>query len=337
MQFQHRFRARAAVRLMGALAMTLAAHAQVAPLIPPPLAPVDLSPAAGDYQGRTGHATPVTMGWTQAFPTGMTLNPLATHFVVCLDAYAGASAPACTVASADWTEAISAPSGLLARTGNRFTLTPGRFIEDTELDTGMRLTVGACSQRVTRSCRFTGVDLYYSSRNIVADGASENGLSTNSTWIFDMRATNPGDGWVAGFDGTLQLFEVLSTGTDGRDCRRDVDLSDVAHDPTLIVIAKDGSMKPIQMVTRVGGRYSGPPVAGIFRVGNFSDSRSFTTGNPSLGPNVVSSRGVAVVDFPITAGIVQQRTFVALELLDTGNAVREFNETDNAIAQCRRR
>lgn len=321
----------------------LATFAQAQPFSPissPPMPATDLRPMAGDYEGLIDRGTVLTMGWGQFFPSGpgLFLYPPATHFVICVDAYVGGTAPPCTLASADFVETIAAPTPALMRSGNRFTFVPARFIENTELNIPLRFTVLSCSDLLDRNCRATGVDLYYSSRNPASDGVSENQtLTTPKAWYLDVRALNTGTGVVGPFAGTVELLEVVSIGNPGRDCLRDVDHNSIAGQTNLIVIGKDGSRTPLQMVQRTNGVYSGPIVAGIFRQGSFSVTKNYTTiGKTSFAGAVISSRGIAVVDFAIPS-TVPQRTFVAVHALDTGNAIREFNENDNVVAQCRRR
>ena len=331
-------RARTIAGLLGACGLAASAAAQFGPLMDPPLPPTDLTPRAGDYEGKINHATVLTMGWSQYFPSGPGpfLRPPATHFVVCVDAYVGPSAPPCTLASADFTEAIAAPSPALLQTGNRFTFMPARFIENAELDGKLRFTVLACSALANRSCRGIGVDLYFSSRNPASDGASENQSSNSAVWKLDVRAMNTGEGMVPAFAGLVELFEVVSIGNPGRDCLRDVDHNSIAGQTDLVVFGKDGSRTPISMVQRTNGVYSGPVVAGIFRLGGFSIAKSYLSDDPAFAGKVTTSRGIKVLDFAIASNVTQ-RTFVVFHTLDTGNAIREFNENDNVIAQCRKR
>lgn len=331
-------RARTIAGLLGVFGLAASAAAQFGPLMDPPSPPTDLTPQAGDYEGRINHATVLTMGWSQYFPSGPGpfLRPPATHFVVCVDAYVGPAAPPCNLATADFTETIAAPTMALRRTGNRFTFMPARFIENTELDGKLRFTVLACSALVDWSCRATGVDLYYSSRNPASDGVSENQSSTPVVWKLDVRALNTGDGRVPAFSGLVELFEVVSIGNPGRDCLRDVDHNSIAGQTDLVVFGKDGSRTPISMVQRTNGVYSGPMVAGIFRLGGFNVSKSYLTEDPAFAGKVPTSRGIKVLDFAIASNVTQ-RTFVVFHTLDSGNAIREFNENDNVIAQCRKR
>jgi len=332
------FRTFTRVGMLGACALTSVVHAQVlTPLVGAPLPPTDLRPLAGDYEGRKGNLTVLTMGWSQFFPSGpgLYVHPTATNFIVCVDAYTNAAPPPCKLATANhYTESIAAPTPALVRSGNSFTFMPGRFISGAELDKPLRLTVLACSVLVDRSCAATGVDLFYSSRNIVADGASVAWASTNTDWTFDARAMNPGDSDVPKFDGSIELFEVVGFGYPGRDCETNVDSPDFVNDESLVIIGTDGSRTQMTLAKRTKGAYSGPQVAGIYRMGDFRQSIAFTTTNPAIAANNTSSAAVKTVTFPIPVGATP-RTFVAIESLDTGNVIREFNENDNVKAKCR--
>jgi hypothetical protein len=333
---------RAMASLLGALGLTTLAQAQpFGELMSPPSAPANVVPATGaTLEGRTGGATLLSaVSWGQFFPTGPGpfLNPAATHFLVCLDAYTGATAPPCTIATADFTETIASPSALLFRNGNQFTLIVLRTIANAELNAPFRVTVVACSALMNQSCRATGSDIYFSARNIVAAGAGDSGpLTTVNNWAIDARATNPGTTAVPQFDGRIEMFEALGFGNPGRDCRRDVDAADVRMDATLFAIDEFGTMTPLPSLNRPGGSYIGPRIAGIVRMGSFSASGNFTTLNPSLLAGQAAIRGVGSVNFAIpSAGL--QRTFVALSRFDTGLAIREYIETDNASAKCMKR
>lgn len=334
-------RLRTIARVLGACGLATFAQAQqFSPIDSPPMRPTDLRPLAGDYEGLIDRGTVLTMGWGQFFPSGpgLFLYPPATHFVICVDAYVGGTAPPCTLANADFVETIAAPTPALIRNGNRFTFMPARFIENSELNSLLRFTVLSCSALFDRNCRATGVDLYFSSRNPASDSASENQtLTTPKAWYLDVRALNTGTGEVGPFTGTVELLEVVSVGNPGRDCLKDVDHNSIAGQTNLVVIGKDGSRTPLQMVQRTNGVYSGPVVVGIFRQGSFSVTKNYaTTGKTSFAGKVESSRGIAVLDFAIPSNVTQ-RTFVAVHALDTGNAIREFNENDNVAAQCRKR
>lgn len=334
-------RLRAMTGLLGVLGLTTLAQAQFGELMSPPAPPTNVTPASGaTLEGRTGGATMLAaVNWGQYFPTGPGpfLRPPATHFLVCLDAYTGATAPPCTIATADFTETIAAPSTLLMRNGNQFTLVVLRTIADAELNAPFRVTVAACSALIDHSCRAVGSDIYFSARNIVAAGAGDSGpLTTANNWAIDARATNPGTTAVPQFAGRIELFEALGFGNPGRDCRRDVDSADVRMDATLFAIDEFGTMTPLPSLNRPTGSYIGPRIAGIVRMGSFSASGNFTTLNPSLLAGQTTVRGVGSVSFAIpSAGL--QRTFVALSRFDTGLAIREYNETDNVSAKCIKR
>lgn len=330
----------AAVLLLAAFALLpIVAHAQWV-LLGKPTAPTDLSPIAGTYEGKTANRTSLTMAWSQYFPSGgINANPPATHFVVCFDAYAGANPPSCSVATADWTETIAAPSSALTRTGNRFTLAPGRFITATELDVNSRLTVGACAGLLNSNCRYTSVDLFYSSRNPAAAGTGiDNARSTSSTWVLDVRATNRGTSDVQPFSGTVEYWEVLGVGNPGRACRIDVDSMDVRDDPMLFAFDVEGRHTLIRSLPRTNGVYTGPQIVGIYRVGSSYDMALFTTAsNPSIPADVATSRSVGSVSFPVPVTVGLARTFVVVPRLDTNAVVREFNENDNTVGQCKLR
>jgi hypothetical protein len=327
--------------LIAACAFAPSAHAQqpTLPLIPltsPPTAPTNLT--NGDLVGLHSGQTPLVLGWGQFFPSGpgLVLNPLATHFIVCFRAYTGATAPPCTLASNDFLEAVAAPTARLTRTGNFFRLAPGVAIQEAQLDKPFRFTVGACSALVERSCRYTAADIFYSTRNVIAETASENGLTTPVNWKINAQATNTGDSDVPQFSGLVEAFEVLGFGAPGRDCVVNVDDAHLRFDTTLVVLDKMGGRTPMTMVSRsTNGSYNGPPVAGIFRLGTFSTFATFVTPQPSIGANFLNPRGVGIVDFPIALNAVMPRTFVLITTLDTGNVIREFNEGDNARAKCR--
>ena len=119
-------RLRALAGLLCALGLTTVAQAQFGELKSPPSPPTNVEPVTGTLlEGRTGGVTMLNVvSWTQFFPTGPGpfLNPPATHFLICLDSYSGATPPPCTIGTADFTESIAAPSTLLFRSGNRFAL-----------------------------------------------------------------------------------------------------------------------------------------------------------------------------------------------------------------------
>jgi hypothetical protein len=334
-------RLRALAGLLCALGLTAVAQAQFGELKSPPSPPTNVEPVTGTtLEGRTGGVTMLNaVSWSQFFPTGPGpfLNPPATHFLICLDSYSGATPPPCTIGTADFTESIAAPSTLLFRSGNRFALATLRTIADSELNAPYRVTVVACSALFDRSCRGTGSDIYYSAQNIVAAGAGDSGpFTTAANWAIDARATNTGTTVVPGFSGRFELFEVLGFGNPGRDCRRDVDAADVRMDATLLAIDEFGTTTPVPMLNRPAGSYVGPRIAGIFRMGSFTATGAFMTSNPSLPASFTTPRGVGTVSFGFpSTGL--QRTFVVLTRLDTTNAVREFNENDNASAKCMRR
>lgn len=297
----------------------------------PPLAPTDLSPAAGDYEGKIGNLTPLTLMWSQYVPSGggLTINPVATHFVICFDP---STAPACTVTSAGWTETIAAPSSALSRTGNRFSFNPGRYVAASELDAPMRLTVGACSQLLNQSCRFTGVDLYFSSRNPIASRTPAR--NDAAVWTLDMLATNSGTSDVPAMTGTVEYWEVLGYGNPGRDCRRDVDASDLVADMTAYAFDINGAHSLVPLLPRQNGTYNGPAIVGIYRLGNAYDMQTFTS--TTILANQSRERAIGVANFPVAA-TAGQRTFVVVARIDTNSVVREFNEKDNAVGQCKKR
>ena len=311
------------------------------PLSGPPAAPTNITPVAGPHEARAiAPFTPLVLTWSQYFPSGgLSLYPPATHFVICFDAYVTTAAPACTVSNADWKETIAMPTAALVRSGNSFMFTP-RTIDAPELERNMRLTLGACSSQtiflplVNSNCRFVGRDIYYSSKNIVAEGPGDS-ASDATTWIFDVNASNPGTSDIQQFSGTEEIFEVLFKGSPGRTCDTDVDGSSVRYDTTLIAIDAKGAPTLVTSLPRgADGRYSGStPIVGVFRIGNFSDSRSFNNTRP-LHAGDSPGTFVVRVTFPIARGAVQ-RPFVVVSTVDTGNAVREFNETDNKQAQCK--
>jgi len=312
-----------------------AAHAQFGEIVRPPSAPTELAPATGTWQGSHGHGTPLVLGWTQLIlpPGGLDINPPATHFLVCIDSYApGATPPACNLANRDYIETVASPSPALTRNVHRFTFMPGRFVEDAELDQPLRVSVVACSALVDRGCRATSADLWYSSMNILSDAASESANTTKKSWKLDVRAMNTGDGMVPAFSGTLQLFEVLSTGNPGRDCLKDPSM--LGMQPDLVILDKLGGMTPLPMAQLP---WTGPAIVGIFRQGSFSDSKSFTTTDPAFAGAQSTSRGIKELEFLIPQSAVTQRTFVVRATLDTGNVIREFNELDNIGAACRKR
>ena len=304
------------------------------PIVSQPLAPTNLT--SGDFMGRRGGATPLVLEWGQFFPTspGLLLRPLATHFIVCLRP---AAAP-CSLMDHDYLESVAAPSPSLTRSGNFFRLAPaGVAIPNGQLDQALRFTVGACSALTERSCRYSIAEIYYSTRNPIADTASENGLTTPFTWTINAQATNNGDSDVPRFSGKVELFEVLGYGSPGRECVTNVDDTAIRYDSTLVVLDKFGGRTPMAMVSRgVDGRYNGPEVSGVYRLGDLSAVATFITSSPALSANQTSARGIGVVDFPIVAGVTQ-RTFVLVTTLDTGNVIREFNEKDNVRAKCRKR
>jgi hypothetical protein len=323
--------------LLGAMCLAGAAHAQFSPIVDPPWAPTDLSPTSGTYQGRLAGGTPLILGWSQYLPGpggGLLLKPAATHFIVCVRA--GASAPPCSLATADFRETIAAPSAALTQSGARFTFMPSRSLADSMLNDPLRFTVGSCSAMVERSCTYTSVDTWYLTFNPSSDGIGQNLSSTTSNWKFNANALNDADSPAPRFTGRVELFEVLHMGMPGRTCLQKPDDPSVADDPSLVVIDKFGGHTPMPMVKRESGVYTGPPVAGIFRLGSFTTSKSYVTDNdPAVAARAQRSTAVKVVDFPIPINPLVQRTFVVIHSIDTPNAIHEFNENDNAIAQCK--
>lgn len=307
----------------------------VTPITQPPAAPANLT--HGNLVGRHFGATPLVLEWAQFLTPGPgpTLRPLATHFIVCFRAYTGATSPPCTLSNNDYLESIAAPSPRLVRTGNFLRFMPGGAVLESQLDQPFRFTVGACSALAESSCRYSATDVFYSTRNPIADTASENGLTTSVNWKINAQATNSGDSEVPGFSGMVEVFEVLGFGSPGRTCVVNLDDNSIRFDPTLVVLEKLGGRTPITMVSRdANGNYNGPEVAGVFRMGGFSTSATFVTAATALPANLMSPRGVGVVDFAIPQGPMQ-RTFVLITTLDTGNVIRESNEGDNVRAKCR--
>lgn len=312
----------------------LAAFPPVPATTPPPTAPTDLT--RGDLETRFG--APFALGWAQYLPTGPGLNlyPPATEFVICFRPYTGPTSPPCSRASHDWHEPIAGSSPALTRTGNFFRFAPGNAIALADLDKPFRFTVGACSAPNEASCRYSAADVFYSTRNLVAEPAQTALASTPLNWKIDVRASNPGDSGVGKFKGIVELFEVLGFGAPGRDCIKDFDAAGLSADPTLVVLDKRGGRTPITMVSRDTNHvYNGPEVAGVYRLGDFNTSQSFTTAAPSIGAHVVD-RGVYLADFAIPSNVMP-RTFVIITTLDTDSAAREYNEDDNSRGKCRTR
>jgi len=322
---------------LGAPALAQHLTLPLTPISSPPLAPTNLT--NGDFVGRRAGLTPLVLQWGQFFPSGggLFLYPPATHFVICFRANTGGTSPPCTMASHDYEEVIATPTTRLTRTGNNFRFAPGGPVQDAQLDQPFRFTVGACTALVERSCRYAAADVYYSSRNIVADTVGVDSTTTTSHWRLNAQASNPGDSEIPGFSGTVELLEALPSGISSSPCVTDVDDASRRSDGTLVVIDKWGGRKAMAEVSRdASGHYNGPEIAGLFRLLTFSTSMPFTTGSTALAARQMSSRGVAVVDFPIAVGPVQ-KTFVAIATLDTAGDVREYDENDNVRAKCRAR
>jgi hypothetical protein len=330
----HSFRhvARAAA-LLAALAGAGAANAQFGPIYSPPIAPTSPTPAPGVYDGTNAATAPIVMTWSQFFPTGSGpfIRPAATHFVVCLDL---TTDPACSWTNGDWRESIAAPTPALTRSGNTFTLRPSpqRVITPAELNQELRLSVGACSSPVNRSCSYVTSLITYSTANLKAVGTGlDRARTTSTTWVLDVRADNNGQINAGPVDATVEYWEVLRNGTD---CLRTVDVEPYRSDMSLVAFDVNGRQTLVPSLPRTNGVYSGAPIQGMYRFGSAYDLAVMAM-NQVVAAGT-SGRSAGNVSFPV-ADSGGTRAFVVMSRLDTGGTLREFNEDDNTWAQCKTR
>jgi hypothetical protein len=323
-----------AAAFIACLAGAGAAQGQFGPISDPPTKPTNLAPATGIYSGMNAPTTPIVMSWGQYFPTGTGpfLRPPATHFVVCLDL---ATDPACSWTNGDYHETIASMSAALTRSGNIFTLRPSpqRIIAPAELNQDLRLTVGACSSPVNRSCAYTSAVINYSTANLRAAGTGvDNATSTVTTWVLDVRAVNEGTIATAAVDSTVEYWEVLRTATAGTDCLRAVDDPVIRNDMSLVAFDVNGTQTLVPSLPRVNGAYSGPSIQGIYRFGSPYDMANTTMNQgTSVGTN---TRAIGKASFPV-ADSGGTRAYVVMSRIDSNGALGEFNESDNLRAQCK--
>ena len=315
------------------------------PIISPPPSPGIVTPGQDTQVGTTGNRTPLAIQWSHASIRNLFV-PIwarANYFVVCLDADTGASTPRCTVASADWTESMASPSAALQTTYQRAAFEPGRFLSSSEIDRPMRISVGACRTLHELECSYSSVTTYYSSLNAIAVGTGDAPQSTNNNWVVDVRARNAGTSPLPAFNGRVTYFEALGVGSPGRTCRIDIDAPDVRNDPNVFMFAENGTaLSMVDLPRDAGGTYVGSPPIGMWRNGTPADARDFRTPNNPSVPAASShgmqtnTVGVATVAFPVAANNLLS-TFIVVSRLDSDNQMREFDEADNARAQCKRR
>ncbi|MEZ5458277.1 MAG: hypothetical protein R3E65_02760 [Steroidobacteraceae bacterium] len=324
-----------------------AAHSQR--LLPAPQLPVIVPPAAtqlapaGTVEGTTGNRTPLVISWSHKSLGGLVLTAQkANYFVVCFEPESGGSTPRCGVATAAWTVNVSAPTAGFSRSGARATLDTGTFVDSTQTDRLMRLSIGSCRALSDSTCTFASSQVYFSTINPIAAGAGESPGNSDALWMLDVRARNSGTSPVPALNGVVYYDVALGAGSPGRTCRTDVDAADVRNDADIRVHTVTGTYSMSNLPRNASGAYQGPAVVGMSRISRASVGALFSTPfNPSLpaalGPDQPTPvRGIATVSFPVAANGLQD-TYVVTTLLDTGNQLREFNEQDNLSVQCKRR
>ncbi|MEZ5512527.1 MAG: hypothetical protein R3F58_01490 [Steroidobacteraceae bacterium] len=315
------------------------------PTISPPPPPGIVSPGQNTQLGTTGNRTPLSIEWSHPSIRNLFVPVWvrANYFLVCFEADVGASTPRCTVGNADWTESMASPSAALQTTYQRAVFEPGRFLGSLEIDRPMRISVAACRSLNDLACSYASITTYYSSLNAIAVGAGDAPQSTDNHWVIDVRARNSGTSPLPAFNGRVTYFEALGVGSPGRTCRIDIDAADVRNDPNVFMFAENGTaLSMVDLPRDASGTYVGPPPIGMWRNGTTADARDFrTSNNPSIAavssPGMQTTTvGVATVTFPVAVNNLMS-TYIVVSRLDSDNQMREFNEADNARAQCKRR
>lgn len=318
-------------------------------LLPAPHLPVIVPPAAthvaptGTVEGTTGNRTPLVINWSHKSLGGLVMfAEKANYFVICFDPELGSSTTRCGVANAAWTVNVSSPSAGFSRSGARATLDTGSFVDSSQTDRLMRITIGSCRALSDSTCSFASSQAYFSTINPIAVGAGESPDNSNALWVLDVRARNGGTSPVPALNGVVYYDVALGVGSPGRTCRTDVDATDVRNDADIRVHTVAGTYSMGNLPRNANGAYVGPTVVGMSRISRPSIGALFSTPfNPSLpaalDPNQPTPvRGIATVSFPVPSNGLQS-TYLVTTVLDTGNQLREFNEQDNSSVQCKRR
>ncbi len=305
----------------------------------PPTEPLQRTPAAGatapaggvDASAQLVDARPA-FTWRHGGLYPFFPRPAApTHFAVCL--YDPAVAPPCTQASATWLEPVGAIPSIPSPpiTGGRpgeydYTFRPSADVPAALLDRSVRWSVGACT---STTCSFSPTrDLWLSTRNVFPERLLLRESSGNILRLAD-RVRNRGTTDTHLFYAQLDFWNVLMT--NGRTCQRDVNDAQVAV--TDLVITNTGDLVAVSQLPRdmaTGRRI--PPAAGVQAIHRPGTWKSPSFGDPRANVAAGQLREFA---FPnVYTPLPAPRAYAARAIEDVARVVREWNESDNARAEC---
>jgi hypothetical protein len=307
-------------------------------LILPPTAPVLRSPAAGaTVEVNFSDARPTFVWRHGGLYFGYPRPATPTHFAICI--YAAANPITCSWSLSAWQPAVgsvpSVPTGIQSGQFD-YTYQLPTAVSSSLLDTPLRWSVGACVVASTgATCTFSApADLWLSTKNLRGDSSSE-GISASSSrgrnlW-FEGNVTNTGTTQIASVFGTqFDLFNTLMTS--GETCVTD------PNDPSVMatdqVITTHGHYVTVSTLALDGRGRRLPPsdgVAAVLRPGSwhYGPWGSVYGDLPAGATRTIFSFGVtAPSPLPVPSA------YTVVMIPDVGNSVREFNENDNAKAQC---
>lgn len=338
----------ASLGLLMLLASTESAHAQLWGSLPPTAPILRLPNGATIAAGQLGESVDPdrdrllldarpTLFWRHgSFSLTWPRPATPTHFAVCV--YDPAVTLACAVPTATWTIPVGTIPSTPASpyTGGQinqydYTFTAPSDLSDTLRDKTVRWAVGACVLGTSSICTFSAPrDLWLSTRNLVSRKVLLDD-SRGHTLVVNHRVQNKGTTDSGAFVTETHLWNVLMT--QGEACQRDPNHSQVAAND--VVITRTGDLVAVSSLPLDSSGRRIAPAAGIqaiYRPGSWATSPifEFVPNVPAapvaytFGPRTGSSPG----SIPVPAA------YAARVVLDTGRAVREFNESDNVGTEC---
>lgn len=310
----------------------------------PPVAPILRTPGAGQTIETNYNDARPTLVWRHGalyFGYPRPMSP--THFAVCIF---GAAAPiTCTYAASAWTPAVgSIPS---VPSGSQLSGIPGEYeytfqlptaVPATLLDKPIRWSVGACvvpASGTPPACTFAlPVDLWLSTKNFVPDSVSASSSRARNLY-FEATAKNTGTSEIAGpYLTEMTVYNTLMTA--GELCLKDP--NDAVVKPTDQVMTSRGRFVTVStLAIDAQGRRVAPAdgVAAIYRPTAWHGPYFGLLPPPGAATVPAGAqRTVAALAIQAPNTLPIPSAYTVLMTLDIGNAVHEFDETDNAKAQC---
>jgi hypothetical protein len=327
---------------LATLAAPSAARAQFLPpggLVQNPTAPVPVSPVGNPTLTRPDAMSPLSFVWRQYGLFSMPGQPpLPSLFVICLKPASDTTPcawPLTTTAGTYTATAGSTNTGIFY--GANFTplgyqhALPVISVPDGVVDVQAKWIVGACRAAATSACTFAQPQqIWISTKDLKAENTTRQITSagiTVTTFGSYAGASNSG-----AFRARVTMWEVLTDAS--WNCRKDANAADVINDPSVLAIFNDGRIEWLSQLPRPGGVIDTTNLVGMHRYGVMPPPPGTSVNvTPGLSPTTLPVP--LIRDFFVAVAASQRpKGFASVAELDTNNTVREFNEKNNARAEC---